>query len=70
MSIHITSIDKKENFESTADERIQPKDAERPVVPASTLEKFGLAAPDKPSIAELSNPVPKFYEDFIALNGD
>jgi len=61
---------KPEKFESTADERIRPKDAERPVVPASTLEKFGLKAPDKASIAELSKPAPKFYEDFIALNGD
>lgn len=62
--------DKPEVFESTADERVKPKDAERPVVPASTLEKFGIKAPDKASIAELSKPAPKFYEDFIALNGD
>ena len=57
-------------YESTADERVRPKDAERPVVPASTLEKFGIKAADSASIAELAKPAPKFYEDFIALNAD
>ena len=57
-------------YETTADERIQPKDAERPVVPAEALKKFGTSAPQKPSLADLAKPAPKFYEDFIALNAD
>ncbi len=61
---------KVENYESASVERIQPKDAERPVVPASTLEKFGLNAPEKTAVADLAKAAPKFYEDFIALNGD
>ncbi|MBO5822843.1 MAG: hypothetical protein J6R86_07515 [Lentisphaeria bacterium] len=61
---------KVENYESASVERIQPKDAERPVVPASTLEKFGLNAPGKTAVADLAKAAPKFYEDFIALNGD
>ena len=59
-----------ENYESASVERIQPKDAERPVVEASTLEKFGLKAPEKTAVADLAKASPKFYEDFIALNGD
>ena len=61
---------KAENYESVSAEKIQPKDAERPVVPASALEKFGLKAPQQPSVADLAKAAPKFYEDFIALNGD
>ena len=59
-----------ENYETASVERIQPKDAERPVVEASTLEKFGLKAPEKTAVADLAKASPKFYEDFIALNGD
>ena len=60
----------RENYESAAVERIQPKDAERPVVPADSLNKFNVSAPARSTIAELAKTAPKFYEDFIALNAD
>ena len=62
--------DKGENYESASAERIQPKDAERPVVEAAKLAKFNWDSPAKTPIAELAKSAPKFYEDFIALNAD
>ena len=62
--------DKGENYESASAERIQPKDAERPVVEAEKLAKFNWDSPAKTPIAELAKSAPKFYEDFIALNAD
>ena len=62
--------DKGENYESASVERIQPKDAERPVVEAAKLAKFNWDSPAKTPIAELAKSAPKFYEDFIALNAD
>ncbi|MBE6390807.1 MAG: hypothetical protein E7042_01185 [Lentisphaerae bacterium] len=62
--------DKGENYESASAERIQPKDAERPVVEAEKLAKFNWDSPARTPIAELAKSAPKFYEDFIALNAD
>lgn len=62
--------DKKENYESASTERVQPKDAERPVVPAEALAKFNVTPSARTPIAELAKSAPKFYEDFIALNAD
>ena len=61
---------KEGNYESASAEKVQPKDAERPVVSPDALNKFNVAAPSKATAAELSKPAPKFYEDFIALNAD
>ena len=64
------SSNKEGNYESTSVEKVQPKDAERPVVQPEVLNKFNAAAPTSAQIAELAKPAPKFYEDFIALNAD
>ena len=64
------SSNKEGNYESTSVEKVQPKDAERPVVQPEVLNKFNAAAPTGAQIAELAKPAPKFYEDFIALNAD
>ena len=64
------SSNKDGNYESASVEKVQPKDAERPVVQPETLNKFNASAPTKAQIAELAKPAPKFYEDFIALNAD
>ena len=61
---------KEGNYESASVERIQPKDAERPVVSADTLNKFNVNAPAQTPVADLARTAPKFYEDFIALNAD
>ena len=60
----------RENFESAATEKIRPENAERPVVSPEVLNRFNIKAPVRPAAAELAKPAPKFYEDFIALNGD
>lgn len=62
--------DKGENYESASAERVQPKDAERPVVEAEKLAKFNWDSPARTPVAELAKSAPKFYEDFIALNAD
>lgn len=62
--------DAAKSYENASTERIRPQDAERPVVKPETLSKFNVPAGKKDAIAELSKPNPKFYEDFIALNGD
>ena len=61
---------KGENYESASAERIKPKDADRPVIPSEQLEKFSVQESKKTPLTELGKPAPKFYEDFIALNGD
>ena len=63
-------IQEKEAAETAEQEKVSPKQIQKPVLSAEQMAKLGVDAKPAPAESELSKVPPKFYEDLIALNGD
>jgi len=60
----------KDNRESIEQEKVSPQAAKKPVITPEQMAKLGVDSKPAVPVEELSRTPVKFYEDFIALNGD
>ena len=60
----------KDSKESIEQEKVSPQAVKKPVITPEQMAKLGVDSKPAVPMAELSRTPVKFYEDFIALNGD